>query len=154
MMAIAPQVLDVDDIDFAMDDPSDLCERLSTLRSTKPAAWVRYMHEPALLLTSHELVAAGFRNEDDFPSSTFYDLWSAPVMGRTLQCMTGDEHRLNRALVSPAFRMRLMPYYVAPILEPVAHHLVDEFGGRGEVDLVAEFTKWFPLSVITRLLAL
>src|SRR5215210_4402190 len=116
-----PRRLDVDDIDFAMDDPVDLVERLAVLRETKPAAWVRYMGEPTLLLTSYELVSAGFRDEDAFPSYGFYDIWGAPVMGKTLQCMTGDQHRVNRGLVSPTFRSRLMPDYVGPILEPVAH---------------------------------
>ena len=75
-------------------------------------------------------------------------------MGRTLQCMTGDEHTRNRALVSPAFRSRLMPGYVEPILAPVAHQLVDRIAARGEADLVTEFTKQFPFTVITRLLGI
>lgn len=155
MTTITPErPLDVDDFDFAMDDPPDLVERLARLRESKPAAWVRYMGEPTLLLTSHELVSEGFREEELFPSHGFYDLWGAPVMGKTLQCMTGDEHRVNRGLVSPTFRQRLMPDYVEPILEPVADALVDTFAGRGEAELVTEFTKQFPFSVITRLLAL
>lgn len=149
-----PRPLDVEDIDFAFDDPHDLVDRLAVLRSSKPAAWVRYMGEPTLLLTSHDLVSKAFRDEEHFPSYGFYAIWGAPVMGKTLQCMTGDEHRVNRALVSPAFRARLMPDYVGPILEPVANELVDRFVDRGEAELVTEFTKQFPFSVITRLLAL
>ena len=40
---------------------------------------------------------------------------------------------MNRALVSPAFRQRLMPGLVPPLLEPVAHELIDRFEaiGRG-----------------------
>ena len=75
-------------------------------------------------------------------------------MGRTLQCMTGTEHTRNRALVSPAFRARLMPGYVEPILAPVAHQLVDRIAANGEADLVAEFTRQFPFTVITRLLGI
>jgi cytochrome P450 len=81
-------------------------------------------------------------------------LHSEPVLGRTLQCMTGDEHTRNRALVSPAFRARLMPGYVEPILAPAAHRLVDALADRREADLVAEVTKRYPFTVITRLLGI
>ena len=74
--------------------------------------------------------------------------------GRNLQCMHGDEHRLNRALVSPAFRQRLMPGLVPPLLGPIAHELIDRFVDRGEAELVAEFTSRYPFLVITRLLGL
>ena len=47
-----------------------------------------------------------------------------------------------------------MPGYVEPILAPVAHELVDRLSARGEADLVAEFTKQFPFTVITRLLGI
>jgi cytochrome P450 len=44
--------------------------------------------------------------------------------------------------------------YVEPILRPLCHELVDRFAARGAADLVAEFTKGFPLAVIARLLGL
>jgi cytochrome P450 len=68
--------------------------------------------------------------------------------------MTGEEHRVNRALVSPAFRQRLMPGLVAPLLEPVAHELIDRFETRGDAELVAEFTSRYPFTVICRLLGI
>jgi cytochrome P450 len=68
--------------------------------------------------------------------------------------MSGDEHRVNRALVSPAFRQRLMPGLIGPLLEPVAHELIDRFEASGRADLVADFTGRYPFTVITRLLGL
>jgi cytochrome P450 len=68
--------------------------------------------------------------------------------------MRGDEHRINRALVSPAFRQRLMPGLVPPLLEPIAHELIDRFVHDGRADLVADFTSRYPFIVITRLLGL
>jgi cytochrome P450 len=47
-----------------------------------------------------------------------------------------------------------MPGLVPPLLEPIAHELIDRFAGRGEADLVAEFTSRYPFMVITRLLGL
>lgn len=146
-----PEVLDVDDIDFGGDVP-DLDDRLSELRQRRPAAWVRCFGRPCLMLSTHELVSAAFRDEATFPSAAFYGEVVTPVMGRTLQTMYGQEHRVNRALVSPAFRQRLMPGYVRPLLEPAAHDLIDRFARRGDADLVEEFTKRYPFTVISRLL--
>jgi cytochrome P450 len=148
-----PEQLD-EETDYAVDDLPDLVERLARLRSTRPAAWVRAFGEPALMFTSYELVNAALRDEETFPSAAFYADLVTEVLGRNLQCMEGNEHRLNRALVSPAFRQRLMPGLVAPLLEPVAHELIDRFEPRGKADLVADFTRKYPFIIITRLLGL
>jgi cytochrome P450 len=139
--------------DWAFDVPC-FHEELARLRRDHPVARVPFHGGSAYLLTRHEHVEGAFRDEATFPAEAAYRLHSEPVMGRTLQCMTGAEHTRNRALVSPAFRARLMPGYVAPILAPVAHQLVDRIAANGEADLVAEFTKQFPFTVITRLLGI
>jgi len=146
-----PDRLD-EETDYAVEDLPDLVERLHHLRATRPAACVRCFGEPALMFTSYELVNAALRDEETFPSAAFYGNVVTDVLGRNLQCMYGDEHRLNRALVSPAFRQRLMPGLVDPLLEPVAHELIDRFEGRGSADLVAEFTRRYPFTIILRLL--
>jgi len=148
-----PQQLD-EETDYAVEDLPDLVERLHRLRATRPAAWVRCFGKPALMFTSYELVSAALRDEETFPSAAFYGNVVTDVLGRNLQCLYGDEHRINRALVSPAFRQRLMPGLVAPLLEPVAHELVDRFEGRGSADLVGEFTRRYPFKIILRLLGL
>jgi cytochrome P450 len=139
--------------DFAFDVPG-FHEELARLRRDRPVALVPFHGGAAYLLTRHEHVEMAFRDEATFPAEAAYRLHSEPVMGRTLQCMTGAEHTRNRALVSPAFRSRLMPGYVEPILAPVAHELVDRIAERGGADLVTEFTEQFPFTVITRLLGI
>jgi cytochrome P450 len=148
-----PPVLD-DDADYAVDEMPDLLERLAGLRQRKPAAWVRSFGRPTVMFTSYELVNAAFKDEETFPSAAFYGNTVTDVLGRNLQCMYGEEHKRNRALASPAFRQRLMPGLVQPLLEPVAHELIDRFEARGEADLVAEFTKRYPFKIILRLLGL
>jgi cytochrome P450 len=148
-----PEQLD-DEADYAVDDLPDLVERLHHLRSTRPAAWVRAFGVPALMFSSYELVNAALRDEETFPSAAFYGDLVTDVLGRNLQCMYGDEHRLNRALVSPAFRQRLMPGLVTPLLEPVAHELIDRFEAQGSADLVADFTHKYPFIIILRMLGL
>jgi cytochrome P450 len=146
-------VLDTD-IDFLLDDLSDVAGTLRELRAGKGWVWGRAFGEPAVLLLSHELVQAAFMDEETFPAADFYGQVVTDVLGRNLQCMRGDEHKLNRALVSPSFRQRLMPGLVEPLLEPVAHELIDRFVESGEADLVADFTTRYPFIVINRLLGL
>lgn len=152
-----PDIMDVPDIegiDFAFDDIEDVHTILADLRAKKPYAVVPYAGFRALLLLSHELVTAAFKDEQSFPSAAIYSATTEAVLGHTIQCMSGEEHRINRALVAPAFRRRLMDGHVATILEPLAHEIVDRFADRGSADLVAEFTHQYPIQVITRLLGL
>jgi cytochrome P450 len=153
MTFTTPSLLDTE-TDFTLDDLPDVAATLHELRTQKPAAWGKAFGEPTLFLLTHDLVHAAFRDEDQFPAAAFYGQVVTDVLGRNLQCMAGEEHRVNRALVSPAFRQRLMPDLVEPILEPVAHELIDRFEARGEADLVAEFTSVYPFTIITRLLGL
>jgi cytochrome P450 len=142
------------DVDVILDDLPDVAGMQHRLRERGPAVWAKAFGMPSLLLLSHELVHDAFRDEDTFPSADFYANTVTEVMGRTMQCMRGEEHRLNRALASPAFRQRVMPLVVPPLLEPVANELIDRFVDRGEADLVADVTSRYPFIVITRLLGL
>lgn len=153
MSITAPQVLDTE-LDVSLDDVDDLHEQLHALRARKPAAWGRAFGAPALILLGYELVQAAFKDEETLPSAEFYGNVVTDVMGHNLQTLRGEEHRVNRALVSPAFRQRLMPGLVEPLLQPVAHELIDRFEADGRADLVADFTSRYPFTVITRLLGL
>lgn len=148
-----PDVLD-DDVDYALDAPAHLHERFHALRARRPAAWVRCFGQPAVMFTSFELVQAAFRDEAVFPAAEFYGQVVTDVMGHNIQTMEGDEHRVNRSLVSPGFRQRLMPTVIGPLLEPVAHELIDRFANRSQVDLVSEFTRRYPAKVILAMLGL
>jgi cytochrome P450 len=146
--------VDVDDADFGTDELIDLPERVAQMRAERPATWVPFVGEPALHLNTYELVSAGFREEASIPGHLFYRLTQDPVMGRTVLSLSGAEHRMARALQSPWFRQKLLPGYVMSLFEPTAAELIDVFVDRGEADLVAEFTKEYPMRVIMRLLDL
>jgi cytochrome P450 len=153
MTITMPDALDFD-VDVILDDLPDVAAQLHEMRAYNPAVWARGFGQPALLLLTHELVNAAFKDEDTFPSAAFYGNTVTDVLGRNLQCMYGEEHRINRALVSPAFRQRLMPGLIPPLLEPIANELIDRFEANGKADLVADFTSKYPFTVITRLLGL
>jgi len=139
-------------LDFALDPIPDLHEVLAQLRSQHAVAPVHYLGENAYLITRFRDVQAALSDEESFPSAAAYLRHSGPVMGKTIQCMGGDEHRRNRALVSAAFRPRLMTQFVEAFLTPEAHKLVDAFAGQGEADLVRDFTTRYAFTVIARLL--
>ncbi len=48
--------------------------------------------------------------------------------------------------MSPPFRRSRISEYIEPILEPLAHELIDRFADRGTADLVAEFTTRYRCS--------
>jgi cytochrome P450 len=146
--------MDIEGVDFALGDAPDLHEILAGLRRRKSHAVVPFAGTRAILLLTHDLVTAAFKDEETFPASAIYPATTGPVLGHTVQCMTGREHRTHRALVTPAFRRKLVDGYVETLLEPLAQELVDAFAGRGEADLVTEFTEQYAILVITRLLGL
>lgn len=146
--------IEMDDIDFGLDDRPDLHELFDSLRTKGPYALVRHRGRPALMVVGHALLAAAFKDEAGLPAHSFYEPRTRPVHGRTIQCMTGDEHRINRALVSPAFRHALMESYRTELIEPLVHELIDEFVATGSADLVSQFTSQLPFRVITRLLGI
>ena len=92
------------EIDFAWHEMPNLHTVLEEARLHGPVVTVRYHDKPAYLVLSHAAVSDGLSDEETFPSPAFYTQWAQPTMGRTLQCMSGAEHRRARNLVNAAFR--------------------------------------------------
>ena len=130
-MATTP--VEYPEIDFATDAVPNLHEVLADLRERHAVAPVRYHGATAYLITRFGDLRSAMADDEAFPSWAAYARHTEPVMGRTIQCMGGDEHRRNRGLVSAAFRPRLMTEFVEAFLTPVAHQLVN--GIRMPVDV-------------------
>ena len=106
-------------IDFAMDEVPELHSVLADLRERHAVAPVLYHGGLAYLITRFDDVQKALSDDLTFPSEAAYSRHSLPSMGKTIQCMGGLEHRRNRALVSKAFRPRLMTEFVEAFLTPV-----------------------------------
>lgn len=142
-------------IDFGTDDLPDFHELMDELRAGgHRIAKVRYIGGSAWLLLRHEDVYRAFRDSEHFPSSAAYCRIAMPTMGRTIQCMEGEEHRIKRALVSGAFLPAAVRRHVEALLRPLAQRLIDGFAGRTELDLVEAYCHRYPLQVITGLLGI
>lgn len=146
--------VDIDGIDFVLDDQPDLHQVLARLRDRRDYAIVPFAGTRAVLLLTQELVTAAFRDEETFPSSAAYSITTKAVWGHTIQCMSGREHRVNRAIVSTPLRRNTVGQYIEPIITPVINELIDRFAHRGEADLVADFTHRFSLLINNRMLGI
>ena len=88
----------------------------------------------------------GFSNEN-------YGFQMEPVIGRTLIQMGGREHTVNRRLVTPALRGNYLNELL-PQVDELAGEMIAEFSSDGRADLVDQFSKWFPINVVVKMLGL
>jgi cytochrome P450 len=87
-------------------------------------------------------------------SSTVYEGVMGLVMGRTILQMDEPEHRVQRALVAPTFRSKMLEKWEEGLVRAVVNELIDKFVANGRGDLVREVTWNFPVQVIARILGL
>lgn len=115
-------------------------------------------HEDAasvFFLYRYDDVARVLRDGETFSSGHIIDLIMGPVMGEHIILgMDGERHRRYRALVSTAFRQKMLARWESDLVEQVANGLIDRFVDRGHAELVTEFTFPYPTQIIARLLGL
>ncbi len=143
-----------DAFDFALggEPGRALHARLAALRRLGPVVPVRFAGQPAWLITRHAALAEAFRDGAGFPPGRAYAQTTEPAVGRSFISMEGDEHRVYRALATPAFRPRAVAAYEGGALAALAHELLDALAGEAAPDLVAGFAQRLPLVAISRLL--
>ncbi|MFV0409348.1 MAG: cytochrome P450, partial [Paracoccus sp. (in: a-proteobacteria)] len=74
--------------------------------------------------------------------------------GRSISTMDAPEHPRFRRIFQKAFLPQTVAAWGDEIVDPVVSDLMDKFVGRGEADLVQEFTLHYPFHIIYRQLAL
>ncbi|MBW2270126.1 MAG: cytochrome P450 [Deltaproteobacteria bacterium] len=142
------------DIDFAHADAPNLHDLLDETRKFGTVVPVLYHGEITYLINSHAELRQAFADEEHFAARAMHVLHAEPSMGRTLLSMEGEEHRVNRLLVSRPFLPGKVQGYVAGVITEEATRRLDALEGKSEMEMVAEFARPFPFSVITRLLGL
>lgn len=141
------------EIDFGTADVPDLEELMARLQPQgKRVVRIRYIGQPAWLILRHKELYDAFMDSVHYPCSAAHLRHSSPVMGKSILCLDGDEHRIKRALVANAFLPSKVRGHTERLLRPIANRLIDGFVGRTELDLVAEYTRRLPVLVITGLL--
>lgn len=103
----------------------------------------------------HEDITQVLRDGETFSSAHIIDLIMGPIMGEHIMLgMDDPEHRRYRAIVSTAFRQKVLAQWEQVLVVDVANELIDAFAGRGSADLVREFNFPFPTKVISGILGL
>ena len=98
------------EINSPMDAVPNLHEVLADLRERHAVAPIRYRGDIAPVDHALRRREPGATSHDEsFPSAAAYARHTEPVMGRTIQCMAGDEHRRNRGLVRRPFARASRP---------------------------------------------
>lgn len=145
-MATTQKVPDLLSEEFAA-DPYPFYQ---VMRDDYPLLW----HEAtnSYVISRYEDVSRAFK-EEAFTTAN-YDWQLEPVHGRTILQMSGREHSVRRALVTPAFRGSELQAKFLPVIERNARELIDQFRGTGSADLVSDFASHFPISVIVDMLGL
>jgi cytochrome P450 len=108
---------------------------------------------PGVTVFGFDEVVQVLRDNDTY-SSTIYEGVMGLVMGRTILQMDEPEHRVQRALVSPTFRSKILQRWEEGLVRCVVDELIDGFADRGHADLVQELTFNFPVQVIAHILGL
>jgi len=140
------------EVDFQLDPLPDYHERLATLRKAGPVVPARLGGEDIWFIVDFAEADRAFRDYDNFSASLYNLRIMEQFLGHSMMGMEGLEHKQNRGIVQPAFTFGSVRSYVEGIIEPTAHELLDRLEGRDEVDIRAEFCKFFPFTVITKML--
>jgi len=146
--------VELPDVDFAYHELPNLHEVLDGLRPLGPVVRVTYHHQPAWLILSYKELHQAFSDEKHFECARAYRIHSEPSMGKTIQTMSGDQHRVNRALVSRPFFPKQVRALIEPLIETQAKLLLDEIARRETVDMVEAFARPYPFKIITRMLGI
>jgi pulcherriminic acid synthase len=135
-------------------DPFPLYKRL---RDDHPAYHDRF-HNRWIISRYHDVVAA-FQDNEGYDRAIHrpggpYKFGSEHVFGpNILEYGNSPQHRFLRNVVAGQFVGNRLDAFV-PTIEKIAGELIDKLLGRGEVELVEEFTHQFPIRVISNMLGL
>jgi cytochrome P450 len=144
------------EIDFATDPVPNLQALTGALREEGRFFPVKRHGETALLVTRFDDVSFAFGDETDIPLSAGARKFAEPAQGRSLFSMTGDEHRMHRALISSAFTGSAIDRYERELMAPEARRALSrlKLAEGGEAELIGEFAEMYGISVIVRILGL
>jgi len=143
------------EVNFGLDPLEDLYDRMAELHAGgHRVVPVRYIDGIAWLILRHDDLSEAFSDDAKLPAAPGYERIAQPSMGRNIQCMKGEEHRINRALVAGAFQPAVIRRLAGELLVPLANDLIDGFRGRNEIDLVPEYTHRYPFSIISHMLGI
>jgi len=121
------------------------------LRREQPVKCLDLPMAPAYLVTRYADVVTVLKDAALF-SSQANAKGIGLVMGKTILEMDGKEHTRHRNIVSMAFVPKALKGELPGTIASIAHDMIDRFARDGHADLVAQFTRTFPLRVIAHVI--
>lgn len=152
---------DFDDSVFANsmgDEVRDPYAALAAAREATPVLAVPNALDPsgppAFAVHRHADITRVLRDNAVFSSSVLQSTMGPAMGDRILVGMDEPRHRVQRALVSVAFRQRALGRWEDALVKRVVDNLVDGFVADGHAELVRQFNFSFPTQVIAAVLGL
>ncbi|WP_134767623.1 cytochrome P450 [Nocardioides sp. 1609] len=146
-----PRHLDLADPAFDVTSPAvhDARERDWYAETPYGYAVLRYA-EASALLTDRRFQQGNARwpAQNGIEEGPFLRWWQEVLLS-----LEGDDHARLRRLLMPAFRRRVIED-LQPDFRRIAAELVEAFGSRGDVELIAEFAEPYAARVLCLLLGL
>ena len=136
-----------------MSDVPDPYPVYARLRRDEPVKPMEFPLGPTFMVTRYDDVMQILRDAATY-SSRANGKGIGLVMGRTIIEMDGQEHARHRNLVAPAFLPKAMRAGLDQVVARVADELIDTLAPHGHADLVAAFTRNFPVRVIAHLIGI
>ena len=134
-----------------MSEVADPYSVYARLRRDAPVKLLDLPMAPAYMVTRYDDVITVLKDAALF-SSQANAKGIGLVMGKTILEMDGKEHTRHRNIVSMAFVPKALKGELPETINAIAHDMIDAFAGAGHADLVAQFTRTFPLRVIAHVI--
>ena len=172
-MTEIPRIRDFDDTNFnpfvaeetVFGDIIDLHSRLAALRlqgPIHPGAFMDLVGVTQLprkagmdefTVVSYQHVSEVYSDPETYSNVAFVDSLGQ-TFGRTIVTMDPPEHTRYRRIFQKAFLPQNVAKWGDSLVGPVVVELMEAFIGRGEADLIGQFTQTYPFEIIYRQLAL
>jgi cytochrome P450 len=110
-------------------------------------------HMQHYLVVGYDEVVRCLTEVDNF-SNAAYQMNIGISFGRSVSTMDPPEHQRYRRIFQKAFLPQTVAKWGESVVDPVVSSLMQKFQGRGQADLVQEFTLHYPFQIIYRQLAL
>jgi cytochrome P450 len=134
-----------------MSDVPDPYPTYRRLRREEPVKFLDLPMMPGYMVSRYDDVLSVLRDASLY-SSRANAKGIGLVMGRTILEMDGKEHTRHRNIISAAFVPKALQTDLPPVIAKIAHEMIDGCARDGRADLVAQFTRTFPLRVIAHLI--
>ncbi len=134
-----------------MTEVSDPYPAYARLRRDAPIKLLDLPMGPGYLVTRYDDVLTVLKDASLY-SSRANAKGIGLVMGRTILEMDGKEHTRHRNIISGAFVPKALQGRLPEVIARIAHQMIDGFARDGSADLVARFTRTFPLRVIAHII--